>query len=66
MVDPVTTVVTPPAVAGPAGTLVEAGAHTVVDSVSVMVVAGMVYTPGVGQVVAIAVGTAGTGKLVDT
>lgn len=34
-----------------------------VDSVSVIVVAGMVYTPGVGQVVACGVGTTGAGEL---
>ena len=35
-----------------------------VDSVKVTVVAGMVYTPGVGQVVAKGVGTTGAGELV--
>jgi hypothetical protein len=52
----VTTVVTPPAVWLPAGILVEVAPHTVVDSVRVMVVAGMVYTPVVGHVVAKGVG----------
>ena len=53
-----TTVVTPPTVCVPGGTEVEAAAQTVVDSVRVIVVAGTVYTPGVGQVVANGVGTA--------
>jgi hypothetical protein len=38
-------------------------AQTVVDSVRVTVVAGIVYTPGVGQVVANGVGTTGAGEL---
>lgn len=59
VVDSVTVVVIPPAVWFPAGTLVEAAPQTVVDRVTV--VAGMVYTPGVGQVVANGVGTTGEG-----
>ena len=60
-----TTVVTPPTVWVPDGTEVEVAAQTVVDSVKVTVVAGMVYTPGVGQVVANGVGTTGHAELVD-
>ena len=41
-------------------------AQTVVDSVRVTVVAGIVYTPGVGQVVANGVGTTGDGELEGT
>ena len=41
-------------------------AQTVVDSVNVTVVAGIVYTPGVGQVVANGVGTTGYGELEAT
>jgi hypothetical protein len=41
-------------------------AQTVVDSVNVTVVAGIVYTPGVGQVVANGVGTTGHGELEAT
>lgn len=47
------------------GTAVEVAAQTVVDSVRVRVVAGMVYTPGVGQVVGFGVGTTGTGTTVE-
>jgi hypothetical protein len=38
----------------------------VVDEVRVTVVAGIVYTPGVGQVVAKGVGTTGGGELEGT
>jgi hypothetical protein len=38
----------------------------VVDSVKVMVVAGIVYTPGVGHVVARGVGTTAAGEVVGT
>ena len=41
-------------------------AQTVVDSVRVTVVAGIVYTPGVGHVVANGVGTTGDGELEGT
>ncbi len=37
-----------------------------VDSVKVMVVAGIVYTPGVGHVVARGVGTTAAGEVVGT
>lgn len=59
-----TTVVTPPYVLDPEERAVEVAAQTVVEEVRVMVVAGMVYTPGVGHVVANGVGT--TGGEVDT
>jgi hypothetical protein len=52
-----TTVVTPPRVWVPEGTVVVDAAQTVVVSVSVTVVAGKVYVPGVGHVYAIGVGT---------
>jgi len=56
-----TTVVTPPATLVPVVHFVEVGAQTVVSSVMVKVLAGMVYTPGVGHVVTNGVGTvAGT------
>ena len=58
--------VTPPTVLVPDVTDVEVAAQTVVDSVRVTVVAGIVYTPGVGQVVARGVGTTGDGELVGT
>jgi hypothetical protein len=57
VVDSVTVVVTPPALWVPDGIEDPVAAQTVVDSVMVTVVAGMVYTPGVGQVVANGVGT---------
>jgi hypothetical protein len=63
VVEVVTTVVTPPTVLVPDETEVEVAAQTVVDSVRVTVVAGIVYTPGVGQVVANGVGTTGDGEL---
>jgi hypothetical protein len=46
-----TIVVTPPIVWVPGGQEVEVGSGTVVDELKVMVVAGIVYVPGVGQVV---------------
>jgi hypothetical protein len=52
-----TTVVTPPAVLVPGVAFVEDAPQTVTSSVMVIVVAGMVYTPGVGQVVTYGVGT---------
>ena len=54
--------VTPPPVCVPGPTGVEVATQTVVDSVRVTVVAGMVYTPVVGQVVAKGVGTTGAGE----
>jgi hypothetical protein len=60
VVSVVTTVTTPPAVWVPEVRGVEVAAQTVVSSVTVMVVAGMVYVPGVGQVVTNGVGTTTT------
>lgn len=61
VVDVATTVVTPPSVCVPLGTVVVEAPHTVVVSVSVTVSAGNVYVPGVGQTYTYSVGTVGVG-----
>ena len=57
--DVMTTVVVPPYVQRPGGQTVELAAQTVVELVSVSVVAGIVYIPGVGHVVTAGVGATG-------
>lgn len=59
-----TMVVTPPYVCCPAGTDVVAAPQTVVVSLMVTVVAGMVYVPGVGQTETAGVGRGISGVMV--